>query len=484
MLKLSISLIFLLCCSCELICFDNLEISIHPSGDKSILYKDDKIRIDFPEAVDKESFTDAFSVTGPSGVETGDFFWSASSVSFNPLSEFVPGSKYSIAIEGTLETEDGRAYRKNILSRFFYATDAPPPVLLSYSPEDAEVAGNDAVLVFSFSKAIDTESFKEGLQLTPAINHSTVWNEESTIVRISPESGWSNLSPCRWLLSETITDKEGIPLPENQNGLFLVQKNTAATEFLTACPAVDNLDGTFSVTDTLSLDDLTVNQHIAILFSEETDFETLRKSLSFQPDISGYLIELTPKKFLYYINEKLPPAQPYTLAFAEGIETYNGNTAYEDIEIKFTPDIPKLSIVDVQIESHGGLVTSIDPEDLSDDKLIDSSGISYFDAGKLYFIIRLSAGFPESSPANRSEFESTIGIMPLFPPGTAIPNVYSVWWENSSRLRLMFEGLTEGTEESPVYYRFYINKGSLLSATPEGSYLTDKVSFSFKGGIE
>lgn len=483
MLKRLLSLTVILCSSCGFINLDELDLSTIPAESGMILKKDQNISIIFSESVDRQSFEEVFTLSSSSGIKDGDFSWSENSAVFYPLDELVPGTAYKIEIKGELKTVDGRLFHKNIILKFYWQTDELPVVLSSYSPDTAETVDTASPLRLRFTKPVDSDSFESQFRITPGTQYDVSWNADSTEAVIQPVKQWKNLQYYEWSLSDKITDQSGIPLASGYRGSFLTQADLISPELTGAYPAADNLDGSFSILDALNLNDLAVDQHIALNFSEGISFESLNRKLSFSPSVSGYLICIDQSTFLYYINEHLPPGTSCTLTLAEGIEDLSGNKSRAAERIDFTPDIPPLTVSRIQIEDSGGIPIDIIPESTSE-QIIETGGLTYFFPDRMYFIISLSDGFPEYMLNRRSEFESLIILEPVFPPGAAYPAVYSSCWETDRRIRLFYEGLAESTENQSVYYRLLINKGSEYTSTPGGSYLTEPVSFIFKGGAQ
>ena len=143
------------------------------------------------------------------------------------------------------------------------------------------------------------------------------------------------------------------------------------------------------------------------------------------------------------------------------------------------PDIPAQTIVNVIIEDSVSPDTVLDADDFNEDSFITIAGLDYYGTDSLYFYVDLSEGIPAESLNQRREFVSGISLSAVFPPGTAVPSQYSSDWITDNRIRLIYEDLVTCTAGVPVYYRFRIPAGSTDSASPEGAYLLDAISFIF-----
>jgi hypothetical protein len=234
----------------------------------------------------------------------------------------------------------------------------------------------------------------------------------------------------------------------------------------------------------LTLDELQQNEHFAVLFSEEINFQSLRQSFFIDPSIDGYLISLSPSSVLYYIEEKLPPESIYKLTIKEGLKDSSGNETADNNVICFSPDIRFQRITSIEIEDENGTYQTVLPADFNAPDFIDRAGLDYYGTDSLHFILNLSEPYPQSALEEKTAFESDITLSIVFPPGITAPELWSKAWETETRLRLIFKGLSSCQSDEPVYYKFNIKSGNLDSATPSGSYLENGVSFIFLGEID
>ncbi len=476
---LFISALPLLFFSCALIWLGDLELEPDPSEPEQIFGPEEYITVRFSEEPDRFSFESIFSLAGPDGDADGDFLWETDSVVFAPHKEMQPGHRYRMQIFGDLKTADGRSFTKYIDIPFYYQTDELPPVLVSTVPDNTAIVDVDNTIVFSFSKPIDRNSFDDGFTLRPSAEFDCSWNENSTVVTITPDNAWINLCCYNWSISPEVTDEAGIPLPRKSSGSFLVQADTDAPSVTGIYPAGDNADGSYSVLTALSADDLLLGQHLALTFSESIDFSSLRRQLSLTPSIDGYIVAIDPQTALYYIDEELPPDQEYELIIEEGLMDTRGNSTTSNWSLYFTPSIPAQEIVSVEIEDNIPPNMVLYAGDFNNDGYITIPNLDYYGTDTLYFYVNLAEGFPSESINERREFVSCISLSPVFPPGTAAPSLYSSAWESETRIRLIYEDLASCSVGEPVYYRFRITAGSSDSAPPGGSYLLDAISFIF-----
>ena len=470
--------------SCGLICIDELEISTYPDTCNCILKKEDRITVNFQTAPEKSSLEKLFRIEGPDGQIDGDFNWNENEAEYIPCKALSPGYRYCLKIDGEIRTREGKLYRKNISIPFYYETDESPPVVEFFEPSNAGIVDINTPLRMVFSRQIKTAAFDSAFSLNPGISYRTEWNKDSTEVNIIPDPCWMNLKYYRWTLSDCLTDMNGISLPCDAEGSFLVQQDITPPELTGVFPAVEDSSGTFTLLSGIDLDSLGINQHIAMRFSEDVDYFSLTKCLLFEPSIRGYLLNFSSDILIYYISENLSPGCEYSLELKEGISDTSGNISSDEWNIRFTPDVPEQLITSVELEDRNGLFAEFTADDFNPEGFFDTTALEYFDTGRLHFIIRLSEGYPPRFLNQRGEFESSISLQPLFPPGTAVPAVLSCHWENENSLRVIYEGLDSCVSDEPVYYTFKIRKGSIESATPIGSYLTESVFINFIGEIE
>ncbi len=468
--------------SCSFIWLGGIEVNTVPSEPEKILGADDSIEISFSEIPDHYSFESIFSLAGPDGEETGKFLWEGCYAAFKPDKAMQPGFRYRIQIKGSLKTADGKTFSQYIDIPFYYLTNDLPPVLVSAVPENASLVGLDQAVILTFSKPIDSDTFDDGFTLSPSAEFGYSWNDDYTVVTITPDETWVNLNRYSWTIYTKVTDQSGIPIPRNCSGSFYVRTDTEPPSITGVYPVSDNSDGSYTVLTVFSAEDLLFSQHLAVVFSECIDFSSLERKLTFTPSINGFIMPLDCSTAMYYIDEDLPPAAEYTLKIEEGLADVSGNLTIDDWEIKFTPSIPAQKILNIEIEDNTAPDLIIEADGCNRDGYITIPDLDYYDTDKLYFYISLAEGFPSEYLNNRREFLSGINLSAAFPPGTAAPVLYSSDWETETRIRMIYEGLVSCTAEQPVYYKFRIAAGSPDSATPGGSYLIDPVSFVFRAG--
>ena len=322
--------------------------------------------------------------------------------------------------------------------------------------------------MLSFSRSLDRNLFEKEFSISPATDLTFGWNGDDTGVTIGPRSSWLNLELYRWKLTGKITDTGGIPLPRQYDGSFLVQLDTTPPRILSVNPAADNGDGTFTPMPERTACELRSGEHLALIFSEAIDHESLRQTLTISPPIEGFLLEKGPASALYHISEPLPPGSEYGITVGKGLKDSSGNRTADDWIFRFSPDIPALKILNIDIEDQSGLYRRIGSDELGFGGYIDTPGLKYFGGGKLHLIIAHSENFPETSHGARTAFAELISLGAVFPPGTTPPSLFCSAWESDSRLRLIYSGLESHHPGKPVYYRFKISSGGTESATPEG----------------
>ena len=347
--------------SCSFIYLGDIGISIYPGVPDGILAEDELITLSFCEPVNEQSFESLFTLIGVTGNEEGDFIWtdaageSAQVMEFAPHKKLQPGFRYRIKINGELRTADEKKFLMKINVPFYYVTDELPPVLDSVSLSDAEISDVNTPLVLSFSKPMDQPSFDEGFSLKPATERKITWNEAGDQATVRPAQKWINLQYYSWKISADVTDLKGIPLPDENEGSFLVQFDTVPPELVSICPAADNGDGSFTLKSLLSADDLLLHEHLALSFSEEIELRSLKANITFDPSIDGYLTTISPDIILYYIHEEIPPGTTYKMVINEGFRDQHGNATTADITEIFTPSVPALKITSIIIEDENGV---------------------------------------------------------------------------------------------------------------------------------
>ncbi|MBN2049764.1 MAG: Ig-like domain-containing protein [Spirochaetales bacterium] len=444
------------------------------------------LSLTFSLPVEPRSAERIFRLTGPSGLLEGDFFWEGLVMSFTPLSSLQPGFRYTLSFQGRVSTLNGTCYDKDLLIPFYYLTDAGPPLLIQVSPAEATVVDVAQPVVLTFSRGMLTRSVEDSFSLQPGTKTDFQWNADNTVVTITPADRWVNLQYYTWVLTSEATNTEEIPIPGDYTGSFLVQVDTRPPALISSHPAHDKGDGSFAVLKLLTLNDLSRDDHIALVFSEAVDFESLTTCLKLEPSLEGYLLSLHPREALYYILEDIPPEQDYTLILRKGLEDSSGNPTTENIEVSFTPDIPALDILGISIDHAAGNYDIL-PESFNDPDPLVINGFQYYGTSPDSFFhisIHLSQGFSPGEPAARLAFADSVTLLPVFPPGTTAPDEYMTSWMSDTTVRFQFRDVITCTPAQPVYYRLQITGGDKETANHEGAYLLETVECSFQGALE
>ncbi|MDC7226719.1 MAG: Ig-like domain-containing protein [Spirochaetales bacterium] len=483
-LSLLLILLMLLLTGCGIIDITGPVITTYPSEINTVVGHDQPLTASFSEAVDQIAFEDIYGVEGPAGQLEGDFEWDGLEVVFSPLEALSPGAKYRLKIDGIIKTINGGQYAKYVDIPFYYQTDEFPPVLLDYQPMDCEFVDTKQNIRLEFSKTVDTDSLKKAFSLSPADDFIIDWDEDNTTAVIKPETEWQNLQFYSWQLSTELLDTLGISAVEEKKGSFLVQCDSTPPEIISIHPAECNNDGSFFVRSSAGPDELNLGEHLAIIFSEAINFDSLTKNFSLTPSPDGYLLLLTPETVLYYIDEDISPGENFDAVIRKGLEDGFGNASTSDWKLNFTPDIRPIEIEGISIEDSGGIFITADENDYNSGSALNTAGVEYIGPDSLHFIVTLSEVYTEAELNARLAFESDISLTVIFPPGTGAPKLFSTEWETNRRLRLIYKALVTSTAEESIFYRFKIQNGDRASANISGSYLTESIEIILPAALE
>ena len=484
--KLLILFSFFILFSCSFIDLRPLNIASCPGRAGEILKEGETLSLTFSHSVERHSAETIFRLSGPSGCIDGDFFWEGNTMYFTPLSPLDPGYQYALSFQGRIASDNGTFYDKDFLLPFYYITDSSPPLLIQTFPSKAGLVDVHQPLILTFNTSMNTQVVEDSFSLQPGTKTDFQWNSGNSAVTIIPEDQWVNLQYYTWRISSDAADSQDIRIPREYSGSFLVQLDAEAPALISSHPAHEKDDGGFDVLDIMTLDDLSFGDHIALVFNEEISFETLKQYFKIQPRLDGYILSLNPYTAMYYIMENIPPETDYCITIRSGLEDSSGNPTAEDIEVSFTPDIPGLDIMKISI-NHAGGTYDILPNDFNNPNPVTIIDFRYYGTSPDYFIyisIELSQGFTPVEAAARQSFENSVSLIPVFPPGTVVPDEYITSWMSNTVLQFQFRDVITSTATQPVYYRVRIKGGDSVAANNEGAYLIESIDCSFQGAQE
>jgi hypothetical protein len=440
----------------------------------------------FDTEVEKGDAEALLQVDSGGGMVEGDLSWEGRRLNFIPLKAWKPGIRYVLRLSGTLGASDGRSATVMKDIPFFAPAVSSRPFLVSSDPQEGASTGvsvpGEPLLELAFSLPMDRKSTEEELSFAIPGKMIFTWAEDDHKVSVSSDRPLEAWTLYRWSISEKVLGRDGAPLAKSAEGKFITDRDRvfpglsrimpvarrdggAAGEGIWGewAPLAPNLEGGLGTAQGLGLE-----------FSKPMDGESVRSSISFEPSLPGRTEQLSSRSFVF-IPEKDPvPETRYTLKLPGRILDAGGLSLGEDYRLVFPSDIPYLRLLSLAPDGeNAGEFT--EPVNLGCYPL----AIDISRGGAARFILRFSLPF-EAEAVRDDAF--AIELEPFFPP--SLPAVFlrfvSRVLPSQDRIRMVWEGLEEGTAAEPHYYRLRVPGGVNGVHNGKGSYLREDMIIYFK----
>jgi hypothetical protein len=456
-------------------------IEIFPSGAYTALPSESSpLRIWFDTEMMKAETEAVLQVSYYGGFVEGDLRWEGRTLYFVPASAWKPGVRYVLKLSGTVYSQDGRELLLSEVIPFFALSPVSVPCLNSVSPEDgastAAFAPGETVLEFTFSLPMDRRSTETAFTFDGSGPWYAEWLDDDRFLRIRCEKPLSPWTVYRWSLSEEALGREGAPLAAGVSGSFVTDDDRLRPEPVGILPLLKGEEenpGLWRSWIPTGLDfetGLGPGQGIGIEFNKPMDGESLRRSLSFSPSLSGRTEDLSPVSAVFIPDRNPDPGVIYTMTISGDVLDDRGLKMGDDRVFFFKADIPFLAIASLNIEREDGIdEIEIPARGGSSPVFIDVPG-----GGVLRFTVVFSLPFIPEAKGSES---FRISLEPFFPADLSPVALRFVRWLSPYRVRMEWEGLEAGTE--PHYYRLSLPGGRNGINNGHGFYLEENFSFYF-----
>ncbi len=329
-----------LCFACPLVTWESLSVTCSIAEDDSF-YDEEYVQFFFSIDAHTKSVENSISLQADSVYIEMDFSWDANKLYVKPKTGWQKGVSYRLLLQGEVRTEDNRSYPVHIQRNFRYGQLAEVLELIAHTPKNTARILNDEFLTFSFNKPITISSFEKAFSLYPAIQMSITYNNEKTLVSITPKDGWVCNTVYTWELG-MIESQDGYFLQTEHSGVFYAPHDTVLPEIVSVHP-VTMIESTVGPSYSWRYDlELDGNLHekfpIGFVFNKPIDIESLRSALSFEPTIPGYVVadKSTPTQFLFIPEQHYSLDTRYTLSISTSLQDTAGLRLFSDKQFYFT----------------------------------------------------------------------------------------------------------------------------------------------------
>lgn len=445
---INILLIFTVIIACGFIDLRPIRYSVKPYGLDDVLDNaDSPLIVSFDTEMIKKDAESVIQVYSDHGAVRGDFHWNDNSLYFVPVSGWTAGIKYTLTINGSIRSRDGRELRIQHFVSFYAINKEAPPVLEKHYPADGESVGtNNFILELHFSTPMDRLSVESSVSIDGIGNKSFEWSDEDKVLKVAAEKTLAVWSSYNWSLKESAKSTNGVPVPKQYSGSFTTNLDQLLPEVVRVYP-VSFSYGSWSATGAEIETGLALGEGIAVEFNKAMD-ESVLRSTRFEPSLSGRTEMLADNKLVYIFTRNPEPETLYTLIISGDTKDTEGLKIGKEYRISFMPDIPYLKVLSFKegnnpaIEnSFSGIVLPITVEE---------------GTGKAVFSIRFSL------PLNNEEKQNItqrIILSPFFPKTLPPAALQFVDWFSNDRVLMRWEGLEAGNDEEKNYYKLTIPGG-------------------------
>ena len=230
------------------------------------------------------------------------------------------------------------------------------------------------------------------------------------------------------------------------------------------CPAIKVNDSYTPLWES-SLDLLCERDAILFSFSKPMDYSSVKKNISFTPDIQGSFYEnITTKDFIFIPEEFYRPEQEYKIVISKSIADLSGLKMLSDQKIFFTSSAVYLEVLKI--------ISGSTELNLSRELNEISSSVCGVLSADIYFS-------SEISPDYRNNACESVSCSLIFPSTVKSPVLCSMWWnESGSILHAVWENISSSSTEDYVY-EICIQGGTGGVVNSHGEYLKEDLCVPF-----
>lgn len=475
MLRLLTKFFILLCVilnvSCGFIDLRLIGFGVEPAVTDAVLpHSDSPVIIHFNTEMNKNDTEGILQISSDNGTVRGDKFWKGNALYFVPVSGWTAGIRYTLSLNGTVRSTDGRDLRIEKYVSFYAINKNSPPFLESFSPQNGESKSiNNVVFEFCFSRMMDRLSVESALSLDGIGSKIFEWSANDQILKVTPDKPLNPWIVYNWNLKDSAKSIDGVPLLKSYQGHFKTDLDNLLPKVISIMPVLYE-NGLWYPTGDFIETGLGIGHGIAVEFNKKMGESALR-SIRFEPPLAGRT-EFLSQTSIVYIFSKTPDPSNYMLIISGDTKDNEGLKIGSDYKINFTPDIPVLKIISFSADGNVNDIGSFNKNVPQSRAVIPV----YIDpaAGLLSISIRFSQMFNFDEQKNTVQ---RITLSPFFPRTLAPVGLQFVSWISEDRLFIRWEGLTCGSESVPNYYLLTIPGGRGGIKADKDVYMEEDISF-------
>jgi hypothetical protein len=468
---------------CDIINLEQIQYSTFPAEREAIVGETDlrqPIWIEFSITPNKTSAEDLFLVTSTTGNQNGDFSWQGNRLYFTPVPQWQKARRYVFSFNGELQAEDGRSFDIRCTVPFYAGEKGNLPELMGVTPQNGETVDVGTALILTFSQPIDQESFIDEFSLAPNTDYERVWDPTGTIVIITPEDQWNNLTQYNWHISDKLESTDGVKVVQSYSGSFLTQVDDTAPLIQSITAAAPDWITPFPDRAPPDLNNLCYKDAIKIAFSEPgiafcepVNYQTVQGAFHIEPSVVGFIHEIIDGADTYYVflpEEGYVMDQLYHLTIDNTVEDLAGNKMLQNEERWFKPGgIKPIVISDIVLVADSKTITTFNSPVPISINVVPAEGRYVF---QIHFDPAAFSGFTD--PDVQSAVAQAISCTQIAPTTFGL-SIYSINWPNDHTLDIGFKGFLESTATKIYRYKIVIPGGATGIVNENGSRLTEDI---------
>ena len=453
--------------SCKLVSFENLKVAISVQPLQTY-YEADAVFVNFSIPADYESFREITVLKKYGKTVSFDITGSRCNFSICPVEGWQLGASYSLIVDGSLKTDDGRLYTVHEVRHFAYGKEHMRLTLTSFPEHD--LTNGDEPLVFVFSKPVVQTSFLSAFSLSPHVETEIAFSDDNAIVTVQPASQWTLNTIMTWKINANVCAADGYCIVKAYDGALKTVEDTTLPELRTVCPA-RFINGSYVLRHGDSLNALIDDEGVAMLFSKQMNLSSLEKNIAFEPNVPGcmYALDESNTSFVFQPYGMYAIDTQYRLAVGRNCADVRGLKLYDDKNYFFTSRNSYLAVT--SISAHGT-------------ELIGCSGIPTIAIPATNYLTAEIAFSTSIDKAHKAQAEKSLSCSPLFPSSSSNPVLISITWniENTIASAVWKNFTCSNSEEN--YYQIKINGKKSGVSNVSGEYMKEDICVTFVAGVE
>lgn len=392
----------------------------------------------------------AFSVYRGDASVSGDISWDGPAMSFKPVPDWIPGSRYQLRLSGKVRMKDGRTVTLNDKKFFTAVTAQGGARLASTVPADGATYLPGSPLVFTFDTAMDRMSVESALGISPSAEMRYSWDATGRVLSAAPVDQLKALECYAWRFDSSAKSLGGSLLLGTPHGRFYVDADVTPP-FVTGAVPASRSGTTWTATGT-TLEGMAGDSAILISFSEPVTWSSLESSLSIAPSVQGTLEMATESSCVFVPADGYLPGVEYVLVAKAGIEDLAGLLSQQEWRQEFGTSAYYFS------------VTRLSSDDSDDGALTDfTASPPVFNATVANPVtgdLQLEIEFSEAlTTAAQADFQKRLSLRSYFPTGTVTPALKSIQWNSTTIVDLNYEDFTRSDATVDRYYELTVQGG-------------------------